>query len=1137
MESAFAEESSVHAAVPRWISSGFVTSATDANKPSIVVIGDTFLERKYGFGNKFTGRNLGDHECYMSGSVLRTINVRPLRGDVVNIYVDLIDVLENIGGNVTTILEASGLLFTEPVKLNVSQFIADYPINSGAGFNFELPQGGTIFVNNTDLRDEIVRQNPNIIYDIQENILNEAAEEAFREALRFNYNATPIVGVDDPLGKWTKALGNVVFLDRSHLKEILDDSLSRGYEYFTDRLSDVLESSVNLPIRLAPQAVKELTQNATFPENISNLALTVELLYNDRFKSYTQGAKKQKKKVIEWSDTVFNVIGVNSGVTVDPRVYNSLKQFEMLRFFIDNLFVAIIAFLAILSSLLIYSLTMNNIETKTMELGMLRFLGLRKFTLIHLLLIEAASYAFPGLILGLLVSFLITYLLTYFISINSYYILLYKLSYEAILLGICIAIIIPIISNIVPIRKALGTTLRDALDAYRQSAISDLQITITRLKGWGFSPVLFVTSILLTLSGFISYYLIPYTFTFLEFQLFLAILNVILFGMLLGLSILFQVFQKKLQNIFLWLLIVPFRVDKDLLMLVSKNLAAHANRNQKTALMFCLTLTFLVFAGVAFDMQGSSMITVLNLAFGSDIHVKALTFDRPLNEAELSNILLKYRNNVEDFSFATFPLAQHPLFRDTKVTNIVGHEWNDCHIRGISEKFFSSTFHEYLNVIEYDKDMGDMEKDDHSILAKSLFEIYENDPYLGKIVNIDEKNRIYRDTFNVTSGVRSIDRDPYFEREAIENESRKVTVNTAELEPLKVFIPEGMKRTFAIKTGTPFILNASVYGIGGAMRYTMLPRASIGKLAGFPFSTLPNIAFYPTILTTDTDIMRIVADAKRAHPLVLDLDPSVNSVKSIFGSDQPLWNPGSLPNDRQKDIYGIGPANIQSEGDSNESNSNLDFEFLYNLPMGKEILFVRLKADTLKIVRENILNDIRASVDRLTLVVDVTDVTKSVESGVDLLRVLFSVVVVVSLTLAFFLLWISTTGNIKENAWEIGVLRAVGLSKKKLIRIYIYESISITLSSIFMGSCVGIIIAITLQLQFSLFSDIVFIFKFPTILFFIMIILSLITTFVATYILIYVVLVEELLVLFLKYLPLLEYWILIDYKLLIYYYY
>lgn len=86
--------------------------------------------------------------------------------------------------------------------------------------------------------------------------------------------------------------------------------------------------------------------------------------------------------------------------------------------------------------------------------------------------------------------------------------------------------------------------------------------------------------------------------------------------------------------------------------------------------------------------------------------------------------------------------------------------------------------------------------------------------------------------------------------------------------------------------------------------------------------------------------------------------------------------------------------------------------------------------------------------------------------------------------LCFFVLWLSFTANVNENAWEFGVLRAIGLNSASVIRIYIYEALSLIFSSVIVGSIVGILVAITLTLQFNLFSEFAFSFAFPYALFF-----------------------------------------------------
>jgi ABC-type antimicrobial peptide transport system permease subunit len=80
---------------------------------------------------------------------------------------------------------------------------------------------------------------------------------------------------------------------------------------------------------------------------------------------------------------------------------------------------------------------------------------------------------------------------------------------------------------------------------------------------------------------------------------------------------------------------------------------------------------------------------------------------------------------------------------------------------------------------------------------------------------------------------------------------------------------------------------------------------------------------------------------------------------------------------------------------------------------------------------------------------------------------LFSIAVgAVAISLSFFLIIVSFTANVRENSWEFGILRALGLNKKQIMRCYLYEAFILIISSGLLGSIVGILVAVTLTLQF-----------------------------------------------------------------------
>jgi ABC-type antimicrobial peptide transport system permease subunit len=96
------------------------------------------------------------------------------------------------------------------------------------------------------------------------------------------------------------------------------------------------------------------------------------------------------------------------------------------------------------------------------------------------------------------------------------------------------------------------------------------------------------------------------------------------------------------------------------------------------------------------------------------------------------------------------------------------------------------------------------------------------------------------------------------------------------------------------------------------------------------------------------------------------------------------------------------------------------------------------------------------------------------ELTVLVMEMFFLFVGALALVLAFFLLWTSFSSNVRENSWEYGVLRAIGLTDYQCMRIYIYEAVALILAATILGSIVGILVAVTVTLQFNLFTELPF---------------------------------------------------------------
>ena len=145
-----------------------------------------------------------------------------------------------------------------------------------------------------------------------------------------------------------------------------------------------------------------------------------------------------------------------------------------------------VVFLIILSSMLLYSLMLSDVDAKTYEYGMLRALGFKKSHLTGVIFLKSLSFSIPGLIFGVLVAFVLNIGLRMMIFIQSDNYSFYELTVASILLGLAFGLIMPLVSNYFPTKAAMGKNLRNSLDLNRRNK-DELGIKVEKLEDMGIS--------------------------------------------------------------------------------------------------------------------------------------------------------------------------------------------------------------------------------------------------------------------------------------------------------------------------------------------------------------------------------------------------------------------------------------------------------------------------------------------------------------------------------------------------------------------------------------------------------------------------------------------------------------------------
>ena len=166
-------------------------------------------------------------------------------------------------------------------------------------------------------------------------------------------------------------------------------------------------------------------------------------------------------------------------------------------------------------------------------------------------------------------------------------------------------------------------------------------------------------------------------------------------------------------------------------------------------------------------------------------------------------------------------------------------------------------------------------------------------------------------------------------------------------------------------------------------------------------------------------------------------------------------------------------------------------EYFKAIPIGssqgvpKQSMLIKFARELSVDERELLMNGLRShfTTDDTTLI-DVPGLIEQTNSTIFYINIFSLAVGAISIILSFFLVLVSFTANVRENSWEFGVLRAIGLDKKQITRCYMYEALSLIISSGLLGSLVGMVIAVTLTLQFLMFLELPFTFIFPYTMFF-----------------------------------------------------
>ena len=145
-----------------------------------------------------------------------------------------------------------------------------------------------------------------------------------------------------------------------------------------------------------------------------------------------------------------------------------------------------IVFLAILASMLTFSLMLADVDGKTYEYGMLRALGFMKRHLMLMITLNSFSFSLPGLFFGVIVAFIINLVMREVIFMEAKNTLSYNLTSMSLVLGISFGLLMPFFANYLPIKSSMSKTLRDSLDLNKRKD-DKFGVKVEKLENVGMS--------------------------------------------------------------------------------------------------------------------------------------------------------------------------------------------------------------------------------------------------------------------------------------------------------------------------------------------------------------------------------------------------------------------------------------------------------------------------------------------------------------------------------------------------------------------------------------------------------------------------------------------------------------------------
>ncbi|RNF08667.1 permease-like protein [Trypanosoma conorhini] len=626
---------------PRTVRDVLPTETARAN----VLIIDSEQERAIGIGRSWKHRDTGYAEAHVFYSLLEYLQLRPNLGERMSIQVS-------------------------------PQFLLQGPYAGNKSSLFRV------------YRPKKVKDVTSFLL-LQFFIMNGITEDYFSllDVLNLEFAVSVVDSVESASGKYPSLFGNVVVMDyKLLLPAFAEQRCVLGSQVFSPATGLTLPSLTDL------LGVPEMFAQFNLLEMVPVLVVAMK----DRRSMYYLPENSRTREMVERSNAIMlHGVGLDFSGSVQFPVANILDTFEMLKVMLLSSLTCVVVGNVALCAILFYALLNTNADERQFELAMIRAQGMNKRQLFALLMTQSLVFIIPGVSLGTAllvgVNALLEKMLSRFTAAAPRTIFVPLIP---ILLAVALGFFLPLLTSCFPLSRALGDSLRDALDVHRQLQ-NETRVVMVRLEKLGITTWQVVLGVFLVVAGFIVYYLIPFSFVFGNMMLLFLLLDFVLLTMVVGICLAMYVVEPYVEQGLLWLMV--WGGEKRLLTIVKKNLYDHRPRNAKAFMMVLVSVATLISSGVMFVLLSTASDDMTHIVNGADITITSSAFSVPLDERELSAFLERRRGvYVEEWAYHSFPLHEYPqVVHPSRLSTVIGNGY-DMHIVAVSERFLSTVFPEYI---------------------------------------------------------------------------------------------------------------------------------------------------------------------------------------------------------------------------------------------------------------------------------------------------------------------------------------------------------------------------------------------------------------------------------------------------------